>query len=272
MSGMQLQLEPLREPLGLVRALQWFFSIFAFSTVGGYGGAVSFRVSCFNQSEVTVSAAFAYPFRLNEATFSPSLAGLCNHTWAQDVHLVGDFSSGAQFFVGVAAVAFLGSMGAMALYLAYMHLYRRAGARLPLLDFLCTVALSFLWLVSSSAWAKALGDIRTSTGAPLPGCDRGGVTCVPNGNPPMGSLNVSVVSDGDNGRQGDIRTSTSAPLPGCDRGGVTCVPNGNPPMGSLNVSVIFGFLNLLLWVGSSWFVYKETEFHRPAPPPATPAV
>ncbi|KAK2510754.1 hypothetical protein Q9233_017466 [Columba guinea] len=80
----------------------------------------------------------------------------------------------------------------------------------------------------------------------------------------------TVGSNGDNG--GDIRTSTGAPLPGCTRGGVTCVPNGSPPMGSLNVSVIFGFLNLLLWVGSSWFVYKETEFHRPAPPPATPAV
>ncbi|KAK2513761.1 hypothetical protein Q9966_016036 [Columba livia] len=227
MSGLRLQLEPLREPLGLVRGLQWFFSIFAFATVGGYSGAVSFRVSCSNQSDVTVSAAFAYPFRLNQATFWPSLPGLCNQTWAQDVHLVGDFSGAAQFFVAVAALAFLGSTAAAALYLAYMHLYRRAGARLPLLDFLCTVALSFLWLVSSSAWAKALGDIRTSTGAPLPGCTRGGVTCV---------------------------------------------PNGSPPMGSLNVSVIFGFLNLLLWVGSSWFVYKETEFHRPAPPPTTPAV
>ncbi|XP_030633564.1 synaptophysin-like protein 2a [Chanos chanos] len=42
-----------------------------------------------------------------------------------------------------------------------------------------------------------------------------------------------------------------------------------PAMGRLNASVIFGFLNLILWAGNCWFIYKETPFHRPAnPPPA----
>ncbi|KAM6288883.1 LOW QUALITY PROTEIN: synaptophysin-like protein 1 [Aegotheles albertisi] len=222
MSGLRLDLGPAKEPLGLVRGLQWFFSIFAFATCGGYGGDVTTRVNCDGQSNVSVTAPFAYPFRLNLATFTPSLTGLCNKTWAMDIHLVGDFSSSAQFFVTVAVLAFLYSMATLAIYLGFLHLYRGAGGRLPLADFLATVAFSFLWLVSSSAWAKALTDIKTSTGAPLPNC-----------HPP-----------------------------------VTCYAPEVTPMGSLNVSVVFGFLNLVLWAGSSWFVYKETKFHHPAPPPA----
>ncbi|XP_074663657.1 synaptophysin-like protein 1 [Strix aluco] len=228
MSGLRVDLGPAKEPLGLVRGLQWFFSIFAFATCGGYSGAVSFLVSCGGQSNVTVTAPFAYPFRLNQATFTPALPRVCNRTWATDVHLVGDFSSGAQFFVAVAALAFVYSAAALALYLGALQRYRGAGGALPLADFLATVAFSFLWLVSSSAWAKALTDVKTST---------------------------------------------TAPLPNCPSAGTTCGPPGVTPMGSLNVSVIFGFLNLVLWVGSSWFVYKETNFHRrprPPPPPAPP--
>lgn len=31
---------------------------------------------------------------------------------------------------------------------------------------------------------------------------------------------------------------------------------------SLDVSLVFGFANFLLWIGSAWFVYKETTFHQ----------
>ncbi|XP_069738741.1 synaptophysin-like protein 1 [Phaenicophaeus curvirostris] len=221
MAAPRLDLRALREPLGLVRGLQWFFSIFAFATCGGYSGSVSFLVSCGGRANASVSASFSYPFRLNEATFWPSLPSVCNQTWRQDVRLVGDFSSAAQFFVAVAVLAFLASMAALGVYLALLALYRRGDTKLPLLDFLVSGAFSFLWLVSSCAWAKALTDVKTSTAAPLPEC-----------RPP----------------------------------GASCFPAGVTSMGSLNVSVILGFLNLILWLGGSWFVYKETHFHRPAPP------
>uniref|UniRef100_A0A8B9C6G6 MARVEL domain-containing protein n=1 Tax=Anser brachyrhynchus TaxID=132585 RepID=A0A8B9C6G6_9AVES len=103
---------------------------------------------------------------LNQAVFSPPTAELCNKTEPGEVHLVGDFSSSAQFFVTVAVFAFLYSMAALAVYLGYFHLYRGAGGKLPLADFLATVAFSFLWLVSTSAWAKALTDVKISTAQP----------------------------------------------------------------------------------------------------------
>ncbi|XP_030331054.1 synaptophysin-like protein 1 [Strigops habroptila] len=223
MAAPRWNLGPTREPLGLIRPLQGFFSIFAFATVGGFRGSVGFRLSCAGSPNASSSAPFAYPFRMNLATFTPSLTTMCNQTWPMDVHLVGDFSSSAQFFVVVAVFSFLYSLGALALYLGYLHLYRGAGGRLPLADFLATAAFSFLWLVASSAWAKALTDIKASVAAPLPHC-----------HPPA----------------------------------VTCHRDGATPMGALNVSVVFGFLNLILWLGSSWFVFKETKFHQPPAPPA----
>ncbi|XP_053825453.1 synaptophysin-like protein 1 [Vidua macroura] len=222
MAAPRVSLGALKEPLGLNRGLQWFFSIFAFATCGAFEGSVTFRVTCAGLENGSVSAAFAYPFRLNQAVFQPSLTHLCNHTWPRDVHLVGDFSSAARFFVGVAVAAFLYSLGALGGYLGYLHLYRCAGSRLPLADLVASGLVAALWLVASSAWAQGLGHVRAAVAAPLPHC----------------------------------------PSPTVD-----CVHAGVTPMGSLGASVAFGFLNLLLWAGGCWFIYKETPLHRPAPPP-----
>uniref|UniRef100_A0A674GI73 Synaptophysin-like protein 1 n=1 Tax=Taeniopygia guttata TaxID=59729 RepID=A0A674GI73_TAEGU len=223
MAAPRVSLGALKEPLGLSRGLQWFFSIFAFATCGGFEGSVSFSLTCAGLENETVTAKFGYPFRLNQATFQPSLTHLCNHTWPRDVHLVGDFSGAARCFVGVAVAAFLYSLGALGGYLCYLHLYRCAGSRLPLMDLLASGLVAALWLVASSAWAQGLGHVRAAAAAPLPHC----------------------------------------PSPT-----VRCHPAGVTPMGSLGASVAFGFLNLLLWAGGCWFVYKETPLHRPAPPPA----
>ncbi|XP_072522413.1 synaptophysin-like protein 2a [Salminus brasiliensis] len=49
-----------------------------------------------------------------------------------------------------------------------------------------------------------------------------------------------------------------------------CLAKDHPAMGRLNASVIFGFLNLILWAGNCWFIFKETPFHKPAHPPPNP--
>ncbi|XP_061788168.1 synaptophysin-like protein 2a [Nerophis lumbriciformis] len=48
-----------------------------------------------------------------------------------------------------------------------------------------------------------------------------------------------------------------------------CHPGEFPSMGRLNASVIFGFLNVILWAGNCWFIYKETSFHKDPNPPTT---
>ncbi|NXC39162.1 SYPL1 protein, partial [Penelope pileata] len=88
-------------------------------------------------------------------------------------------------------------------------------------DLTVTIVTTFLWLVSTSAWAKALADIKISTGPSI----------VP------------------------LLESCKAPGIACHFASVT-------RMGTLNVSVVFGLLNMILWGGNIWFVYKDTSLHN----------
>nr|XP_048692310.1 synaptophysin-like protein 1 isoform X1 [Caretta caretta] len=90
-------------------------------------------------------------------------------------------------------------------------------------DLVITVMAAFLWLVSTSAWAKALTDIKISTGPSI------------------------------------VQEIASCKLPGS-----TCLFASVTSMGTLNVSVAFGLLNMILWGGNAWFVYKETSLHNPS--------
>ncbi|XP_063094263.1 synaptophysin-like protein 1 isoform X2 [Cavia porcellus] len=196
-------------------------AIFSFATCGGFKGKTEILVSCPPGAEnKTVTATFGYPFRLNQASFQSSL-NVCDVDWKSQV-LIGDYSSSAQFYVTFAVFVFLYCIAALLLYVGYTNLYRDSH-KLPMIDFIVTVVATFLWLVSTSAWAKALTDIKVASGP-------------------------RIVQE----------------LMPCKKSTVICHFGSVTSMGSLNVSVIFGFLNMILWGGNAWFVYKETNLHRPS--------
>uniref|UniRef100_A0A8C2YPM8 Synaptophysin like 1 n=2 Tax=Chinchilla lanigera TaxID=34839 RepID=A0A8C2YPM8_CHILA len=226
MSAFQLNLVPLKEPLGFIKVLEWIAAIFSFATCGGFKGKTEILVSCpkLSKENKTVIAAFGYPFRLNQASFQSS-SNVCDTVWNSHV-LVGDYSSSAQFYVTFAVFVFLYCIAALLLYVGYTNLYRDS-RKLPMIDFVVTVIATFLWLVSTSAWAKALTDIKVATGPKI----------------------------------------VQELLP-CKQQ-VQCHFVSVTSMGSLNVSVIFGFLNMILWGGNAWFVYKETSLHSPSNPSAS---
>ncbi|KAM4676908.1 synaptophysin-like protein 1 [Discoglossus pictus] len=227
MTGLQFNLGPLKEPLGFIKVLEWIFSIFSFATTGGYSGNTVLFVGCQNftafPENKTITASVMYPFRLNTAVFQGIAGNHCGVTW-QDLHLTGDFSSPSQFYVSIAVFAFLYCIGALILYLGYMYMYRDS-PKFPLIDFIITIIFAFMWLVSSSAWAKGLSDVKMVT-------------------------DPAVIAS----------QHCKAPY--------KCFPGTVSSMRSLNISVVFGFLNLILWAGNAWFVYKETKLHSP-PPPST---
>ncbi|KAG3277807.1 synaptophysin like 1 [Ictidomys tridecemlineatus] len=225
MSAFQINLNPLKEPIGFIKVLQWIASIFAFATCGGFKGKTEILVNCpplkITENH-TVEATFGYPFRLNQASFrSHPVVNVCNGNWSSHF-LIGDYSSSAQFYVTFAVFVFLYCIAALLLYVGYTNLYRDS-RKLPMIDFVVTLVATFLWLVSTSAWAKALTDIKIATGH-------------------------NILQE----------------LSSCKQPEVMCYFHSVTSMGSLNVSVIFGFLNMILWGGNAWFVYKETSLHSPS--------
>uniref|UniRef100_A0A8C3Q9N2 Synaptoporin n=8 Tax=Passeriformes TaxID=9126 RepID=A0A8C3Q9N2_GEOPR len=208
-----------KEPLAFLRVLEWLFAIFAFATCGGYSGELRLSVDCANKSEsdLSIDIAFAYPFRLHQVNFE---APTCEGKRRETLALIGDFSSSAEFFVTIAVFAFLYSLAATVVYIFFQNKYRENN-RGPLIDFIVTVVFSFLWLVSSSAWAKGLSDVKVAT-------------------------------DPD-----EVLLLMSA----CKQQSNKCLPVRSPVMSSLNTSVVFGYLNFILWAGNIWFVFKETGWH-----------
>uniref|UniRef100_A0A669BEV4 Synaptophysin n=1 Tax=Oreochromis niloticus TaxID=8128 RepID=A0A669BEV4_ORENI len=100
----------------------------------------------------------------------------------------------------------------------------------PLIDLGVTGVFAFMWLVSSAAWAKGLSDVKTAT------------------NPD------------------EVITM----IPACKEDENSCREVHDPVMSGLNTSVAFGFINLVLWAGNLWFIYRETGIIADsvlAPPP-----
>uniref|UniRef100_A0A3B4V8D8 Synaptoporin b n=1 Tax=Seriola dumerili TaxID=41447 RepID=A0A3B4V8D8_SERDU len=92
----------------------------------------------------------------------------------------------------------------------------------PLVDFVVTVIFSFMWLASSCCWAKTLSDIKTAT------------------NPTQVLLLISA----------------------CRAQEIKCTATQEPLWSRLNTSAVFGFVNVVLWVGNIWFVFKETGWYK----------
>ncbi|KAJ8259259.1 hypothetical protein COCON_G00182710 [Conger conger] len=98
------------------------------------------------------------------------------------------------------------------------------------IDFGVTCVFTFMWLVSAAAWAKGLSDVKTAT------------------NPDRVITLISACEDIEN----------------------RCKEIHDPVVSGLNTSVVFGFLNLIIWAGNLWFVFKETGWlaaftHYPPP-------
>ncbi|CAK9290123.1 unnamed protein product [Gordionus sp. m RMFG-2023] len=236
----QRNLTSLREPRGFIKLIQIILAIFAFATTTGHRSYFTFQVTCNNSVVKIMKGIFHYPYNLNHfaislplcsrgnandrlsPTFLPGSSSL-NRDSDSRVFLEGDYSSAAQFYVAIGVLAFLYALVALVIYVFFDKLYYE-NERLPMLDFIITMAFALLWLISTSAWAKNVTDLKYYTNPD---------NMIP-------------------------RINDCKPYNGV----APCATKYRGDFSSLNVSIIFGYANLILWGGNIWFLYKETNWFK----------
>uniref|UniRef100_A0A8D0NVN1 MARVEL domain-containing protein n=1 Tax=Sus scrofa TaxID=9823 RepID=A0A8D0NVN1_PIG len=123
---------------------------------------------------------------------------LCDdESTSKTMHLMGDFSAPAEFFVTLGIFSFFYTIAALVLYLRFHSLYTE-NRRFPLVDFCVTVSFTFFWLVAAAAWGKGLTDVKGATRpssltAAMSVCHGEEAVCSGGATPSMGLANISVV-------------------------------------------------------------------------------
>ncbi|XP_049782584.1 synaptoporin-like isoform X3 [Schistocerca cancellata] len=145
-----------KEPRGVMRILQFVFSICAFATTTGYTNKVNVEYSCNSTNTGKFELDISYPFRLDrEGKTVPCDPPL-------DFYLLGNSSSDAQFFVAAGVLAFIYCILIIVVYVLFDAMYQ-SNDHLPRADFVATVVLAVLWLSGSAAWANGLSQIKMAT-------------------------------------------------------------------------------------------------------------
>lgn len=221
-AAMSFSIEPLKEPRGFIKVIQWILSIFAFATTVGVDQKIVFHSDCGqNVTQGVVNSRgiqIAYPFDLHSETFG---VPLCEKP-TENIALIEGAKSSAEFYVFVGVFVFLYCLAALILYLMFDEVYR-SNTNIATADFIISVILTLFWLIGSSAWAQGLVNLKFYTNFAECG-------------------------------QFDLVADCKVPY--------KCTQTEFPNFASLNVSVIFGFLNMLVWAGNLWFLYKETPWFK----------
>ncbi|OWF41540.1 synaptophysin-like protein 1 [Mizuhopecten yessoensis] len=223
--------EALKEPRGFIKILQWILSIFAFATTTSVNTQLSFYAQC-PANLTMVRQATAVSYPFRIEDQTYQMPLCQNKTKPIDVTF-------APYVGGSASSA---------------EFYVFVGV----IVFLYCMAALILYIFFDEQYRKnnlySIGDFVVS-------CVLTALWLISSAAWAQGLVNLKYDTD-----LGD--SDLYRRIPDCVYG---CVQDGMPNYASLNVSIIFGFLNMVVWGGNLWFLYKETPWFKvQSKPPTTP--
>lgn len=217
------QFEVLKEPRGFVKFIQVFVAIFAFATCTGFRGQIELSQKC-NSTVTTSTVNFKYPFK-SMLHFDVKECKAAGKLEAVNISL--DYKSSTEYFVVIGVFAFLYCAGILVYYIMFEP-DQPASSATPS-KFSPPVIDFVISVVFVIFWFTSAIAIAAAV---------------------RGIRNTT-----------DI-TSIISKIEACKIPAV-CTPTVKGNYATMDISAILGFLNLFVWCGNLWFLYKETPWHSP---------
>lgn len=235
-----------KEPRGMVRWLQLFFAIVAFSTVVDFYTTLGVDITCPPASTTTTTAPpnpnpnppapnptpapaplqikhpkliISYPFDFSQQIVYNECPNV-NNSYTH----VASLSGSPQFFVMTGVLSLIYASGTLVIYLLFSSTYDSLPV-MPVADLIVTGILCLFWFIASSSFASGVTTLKSTASY----------------------TNIQ---------------QSLCPAQFTSQGGI-CSEADIPTWKSLNVGLVSGFTSFFLWFAGLWFVYKETHFHTP---------
>lgn len=224
----------------MIRWLQLFFAIVAFSTVADFYTTIGINITCPKTSSTTQKPnnssstatvqqsliihpklQIAYPFEFSQQKVNNTCPGQ-EYTYTH----VPSLKASPQFFVMTGVLSLIYASGSLVIYLCFSSTYDSVPVW-PLADLIVTAILCLFWFIASSSFSSGVSLLKST-----------------------------VVYE--NFEQ------ALCPAPFKKLMDANCLIGDQPSWKSLDVGLVSGFTSFFLWGAGLWFVYKETHFHAPS--------
>lgn len=230
---LQSNLNRFKEPRGFIKVLQFFIAILAFATTAGYYTEFKFEGTflCNNQTNHGVHikrVRFDYPFDDIDYYIDSIINCSTGKKGYVGQDKINDFKSKSEFFVFVGVISFFYCIVAMVYYVFFEDpaKYGPGGTGRDLKSF-STVDF-VVTLILAFFWFCA--SVAWAVGL------------------------TGLKDDAD--AENYIKNAKLCQKP------FECTVLKKAGFATLTISVLFGFLNCFLWCANTWYVYKETVWHR----------